>query len=713
VPAGSKASATVAVAEDAAKAARELLDAALTGCGFERVAAARGASRALILLDLCGFELGSAALPSRELIEHLLDRLAALGWRDIGIALTADSSSTFADNRSAAALADLFGYQYQTPSGTAYDVLDLSEGLIEAEFPAGSVLDGARLSRAWVECGLRIVLAKAATDIPEGIVLAANALFAALPLHDKDYYYRLTLDPVDVVTLLLERCPIALAIVDGIAAPEGSGGRAIPRASSSAFIVAGTDVLAVDCIAAGKLGADPALSPLLRGLLERRSWPAFKELCGPLQAVPGFRLPDPWLLESARWRDSSMYLARLVAPWLRRVDTSLFPFKNPLDAMINAQLCARLADPDADNAARAWLIYANTLGAMLQRSLDAWRVNYSKDRVERRIAGISVETLACDDADYDLMQRELDDLQHWLGAPEEYLLQPTLHWRPLAGATIFSCRRRFPVPFETFTAHVDVARSIQYMNDYLGGRILVLERDDSGRPLRQVERNLYLPQPNYLAWWGALPIDVSKIESVFYGADCHRMYWKTIKSENASASFDDGIIEFRGQGGDTLVSVFGRQLFALPPTLDRAALDRAPQLKAQLIEHAYRQFFSRTFSNFEALCEGRDILVGRAVGLPKEPDEAPGRPIDSLGEIIAQVLELLGPWLQRLLAQSPERGAQPPIATDELGYAHFQAATLRAPTTAAPDPIAAWLGDFWSGYLEALGRDLLRSSKHA
>jgi hypothetical protein len=707
------ASATVAVAEDAAKAARELLDAALRGCGFEGIVAARGASRALVLLDLCGFELDSAALPSRELVEHLLDRLAAIGWRDIGIALTADSSSTFADNRSAAALADLFGYQYQTSSGTAYDVVDLSEDLIEAGFPAGSVLDGALLSRAWLECGLRIVLAKAATDIPEGIVLVANALFAALPMHDKDYFYRLTLDPVDVVTLLLDRCPIALAIVDGIAAPEGSGGRTIPRASSSAFIVAGTDVLAVDCVAAGKLGADPALSPLLRGLLERRSLPVFKELCGPLQPVPGFRLPDPWLLDSARWRDSSTYLARLVAPWLRRVDTSLFPFKNPLDAMINAQLSPRIADPDADAAARAWLIYANTLCATLQRSLQAWRVNYSKDRVERRIAGVSMETVSCDDADYVLMQRELEELQCWLGAPQEYLLQPTLHWRELAGATIFSCRRRFPVPFGIFTSHVDVSRSIQYMNDYLGGRILVLERDASGRPLRQVERNLYLPQPNYLAWWGALPIDVSKIESVFYGADDHRMYWKTIKSENDSASFDDGIIEFRGEGGDTLVTVFGRQLFALPPPLDRAALDRAPQLKAQLLEHAYRQFFARTFSNFEALCEGRDIRVGRAVVPPREPGVVPERPIDSLGDITAQVIELLGPWVHRLLAQSQERSSRPPTATDELGYAHFQAATVPAPSAAAPDPLATWLGDFWSGYLEALSRDALHIGRHA
>jgi uncharacterized protein (DUF362 family) len=706
--------ACVAVAEHAGWSAERLLDAALAGCGFERLAAPRGQLRTTILLDLGAFERDSPALASRALVEHLIDRLSEAGWRRIAIASSADSSSTFLDNRSVPALADLFGYAYETARGTPYDVLDLSEDLADAPFPAGCALAGTALSRSWLESDLRIVVAKAATDLPEGIVLAAHALLAALPEQDKDYHYGLHAETAEIADLLLDAAPISLALIDGIGVPDGSRGRTAPGAGASAFVVAGTDLFAVDCVAAGKLGADPALSPLLRGLLARRGRPAIGQLDGPAEAVPGLRLPDPVLLESARQRDASFPFSRLVEPWLQRVDTSLFPFRNPVDAKLNSQLAHRFEDPDSDPAGRQALILANAACAVLGRMLLAWRVNFDKDSVERRLAGVSPETLACAAADYDAMQDELEDLQRWLAAPPAESDGESLYWRELGGATVFRSGRRFALPFDSFVARVDVARSIQYMNDYLGGTIQVLERDAQGRPLRQVERNLYLPQPNYLAWWGAVPIDVSKIERVAYEPDCHRMLWKTVKSENASAQFDDGIIEFRRGDGDTLVSVFGRQRFALPPGMDRAALDLLPQLKAQLVEHAYRQFFARTFSNFEALCEGREIRVGRPFQLPAHPDGAGERPIDALGASLAALAGLLGPWLQRVLAGPPAAGAGTLVRKDEQGYSHYQAAPPGGAVAAPParDALAQWLHDFWSGYVEAVARDL-RSSLQA
>ena len=66
----------------------------------------------------------------------------------------------------------------------------------------------------------------------------------------------------------------------------------------------------------------------------------------------------------------------------------------------------------------------------------------------------------------------------------------------------------------------------------------------AGRPVRQAERNIYLPQPNYLVLYQGKPIDVSKLEVVEYAADRHRLYWKTIGSENGSATYDDGIATF-------------------------------------------------------------------------------------------------------------------------------------------------------------------------
>src|SRR6201999_4346249 len=106
-------------------------------------------------------------------------------------------------------------------------------------------------------------------------------------------------------------------------------------------------------------------------------------------------------------------------------------------------------------------------------------------------------------------------------------------------AIVFRYARDLPIEFDLFVRRVDIARTIQFMNDYLGGVLVELAHDRSGRPVRQAERNIYLPQPNYLVLYQGKPIDVSKLEVVEYGADRHRLYWKTIKSENGSATYDD------------------------------------------------------------------------------------------------------------------------------------------------------------------------------
>ena len=67
--------------------------------------------------------------------------------------------------------------------------------------------------------------------------------------------------------------------------------------------------------------------------------------------------------------------------------------------------------------------------------------------------------------------------------------------------------------------------------------------------MRQAERNIYLPQPNYLVLYQGKPIDVSKLEVVEYEADRHRLYWKTVLSENGSATYDDGIATFERDHG--------------------------------------------------------------------------------------------------------------------------------------------------------------------
>ena len=130
--------------------------------------------------------------------------------------------------------------------------------------------------------------------------------------------------------------------------------------------------------------------------------------------------------------------------------------------------------------------------------------------------------------------------------------------------------------------------------------------------MRQAERNVYLPQPNYLAHWGGLPIDVCKIELVQREEARHALHWRTVDSLNGSATYDDGTLSFTDLGaGRTRLAVRGRQLFTLPAVLAGRDLDRLPEVKDDLVEDAYRRFFGTTFDNLEACYEGREFRIGR------------------------------------------------------------------------------------------------------
>jgi hypothetical protein len=228
------------------------------------------------------------------------------------------------------------------------------------------------------------------------------------------------------------------------------------------------------------------------------------------------------------------------------------------------------------------------------------------------------------------------------------------------------------------------------MADYIGGRVVVLDRDLSRRPVRQAERNLYLTQPNYLAFWGGQPIDVCKIETVSYSDTEHRLVWRTVSSPNGSATYDDGAMTFTDAGpGLTRLTVSGRQLFTLPPFWEAVDLDRFPAYKAVLVEDAYRRFFEATFDNLEACYEGREFRIGR-------PAADPMRPLPT--EVVATLARSAG---KRLAAAAGPRRTE----TDADGFRHFSGAG------AAAAPATRWAGaaqELATQYLSAAAADWTR-----
>ncbi|REK90820.1 hypothetical protein DY245_08230 [Streptomyces inhibens] len=301
-------------------------------------------------------------------------------------------------------------------------------------------------------------------------------------------------------------------------------------------------------------------------------------------------------------------------------------------------------------ATRSWGLSA--IG-MAESALRACGVSSAKGALAQgKVAlgnvALGLDLDAYDPSDYDAVADQLEPLEALLDAlPTD---ENGMRWRHADGAVLFACERTVSVPYDEFVSRVDISQAIRLTADYLGGCVVPVDRDEAGRIIRQAERSIALPQPNYLAFFGADMLDVCKLESICRTAGAQCLSWCAVRSPNDSAVLDDGSVTFaRADGGArTKIVIRTHQQFTLPLFLRMVDFDAwpgVPGVKNLLVEDAYRRFFTTTLDNFEACYQGR--LLGTGSGR----DE--GRP-------------------------RPLRGAACPDHVDANGFRHFAAVRPRA-----------------------------------
>src|SRR5687768_4109694 len=318
-----------------------------------------------------------------------------------------------------------------------------------------------------------------------------------------------------------------------------------------------------------------------------------------------------------------------------------------------------------------------------QASAEAWATVFAKERVVRREVDLGFDPSDYADGDYDAVADYMAPLE--AEASSARLTPSGLRWCYRGDAVLFAMSRVLNASYDAFVERVDIASAIRMMNDYIGGASAVVSRDARGRVLRQAERNVYLPQPNWLAFSGGDVIDVCKLEVICYQDDWRRIAWRTIHSPNGSAVHDDGTVTYERLGRDrTQVTVRGLQEFTLPPFW--AALDPwlAPAVKDALVEDSYRRFFTATLDNVEACYEARDFRAGR----DREP--ADDEPLEQRLNESWSVLRSLLPDrpLDALVRQMQARAAPKADEVDEDGFRHFTASRGNGAKSAEPPP--AW-----------------------
>ena len=181
-----------------------------------------------------------------------------------------------------------------------------------------------------------------------------------------------------------------------------------------------------------------------------------------------------------------------------------------------------------------------------EASAQTWATVFDKERVLRRAVDLGFDPADHSNADYDAVADYMAPLE--TEASRARLTPSGLRWCYRGEAVLFEMTRMLNAPYDDLVERVDIASAIRMMSDYIGGASAVVSRDTQGRVLRQAERNVYLPQPNWLAFSGGDVIDVCKLEVLRYEEDWRRIAWRTIHSPNGSATHDDGTVTYQRPG---------------------------------------------------------------------------------------------------------------------------------------------------------------------
>ncbi|MFL6240389.1 MAG: hypothetical protein ACJ735_12945 [Actinomycetes bacterium] len=553
---------------------------------------------------------GTVGAVDHVLVERLVDELAQRGYTRVSVIGSRLDADSWLEPDGVTEPARALGYTGRTTTGTPYDI---------------------REPTVWADAAFRISVAANATHPQWG--------------------YRLTL-----ANLLGIGEMVHVAVIDAVTSAHGV---IAAQPIDTHTVIAATDAVLADVVGAQLMGLDPAVSPLTKAVLHEQRMRTPESIEGDLTPYPGWRNVPALLRDTLMTTTPSV--RRVLVAAMTPVNRERYHVADTTLDGLNRLLTGLARAADTNPYALVGLVgLCGWAGAAGQLS-ESWATMLDKSRLKWRDTGIGIDLGAYTEADYDAVADYIEPLAALVDAA------PADTWgmrrTSLDESVLFSCRRVLAARYDEFVARVDVASSIRLMNDYLGGATVAVSHDDLGRVTRQAERNIYLPQPNYLALFGGTPIDVCKLQTITYADDEQTICWRTVHSPNGSATYDDGSVRFRALdgGNQTEITIHARQQFTLPLFWQIVDLDRMPEVKDPLVADAYRSFFLATLDNFEACYEGREYRIGRPY------DDAAALPtakLTQLGEVAKEGAVTLR---QRLGA-----GEREPDEVDEDGFRVFR-----------------------------------------
>lgn len=594
----------------------DLLDAALKEVEFpelmEEVRRSNGGKpkdQFLVLIkpNLAMFFKDVVTITDPQLVEYLVDRLHDLGYSNVILGEAQNTFFKWLENREIPGIAKAAGYKFKTPKGREYEFVDLDKEEAMYAFPKAFSLSEVPISNYWVKADFRISFAKNKTHEQYAYTLCLKNLLGTLPRWDKHLHYHSRLKVFDVCLELYRQYPVHFNIIDAYISNHGNAGAQVASPIKTETIIAGADTILVDWVGALKMGLDPHLSPLNDKALDLMGLPDKYQVIGSLDRYKGWRNVHPLICDSFLRLDEAEAVRRFLWPGSFANDKRLFPWKTMRARLVNMIMSPFWARTDRYFVLRWFFIFINYSLVFCYFMKRVLTTLFFKKWVMRKVLPINLPEDEFEDEDYEKLPEALRPLEELA----EALPRNSRYCYTFVDDAILYCHERdVDYDFNAFVSKVDICKAVTYMKDYVGGRT-IQKTFDNERCINQLERTVFLPQPNLFVLFNGLDVDITKIQKIEYGKDFHKIFWKTVSSDNRSGIYDEGTVIFSRHNFKTRIRIVVHQKFLYPWILRWANVALWPRLRRFIMLRIYRNFFKKTIDNYCAVAQGEYEPMGK------------------------------------------------------------------------------------------------------
>ena len=187
-----------------------------------------------------------------ELVEALIDRIAAKGFKRIAVVEAQSAYGNYYLNRDVATVADHVRYHRDRN----YEIVDLTKEM--EDFDYGGRLGRHVVGPTWKHADFRISFAKNKTHVFCYYTLTLKNVYGTLPMQDKlkEYHTEREYDWPTIESL--RHFKVHFGLIDAFVSADGQFGViADPKPNPTKTIIGGENLMAVDWVGAKKMGLDP------------------------------------------------------------------------------------------------------------------------------------------------------------------------------------------------------------------------------------------------------------------------------------------------------------------------------------------------------------------------------------------------------------------------------------------------------------------------